>query len=182
MTNLIQVANSLNNIALLRHIHQKLYNHKISEDIATVFDFEMLTMSFIILYCRIQEGGTWSGISRNKIPIKLRNAHDNIIELRNKRYAHNANHDSLDSTINVDFYQNSFRLDFTFRMIMQFGGGTEWPDLVRFFELLLLERQSKILNRLKLVTGNDWIDIFGPISNKTFTFRLANVENLSHID
>jgi hypothetical protein len=64
---------------------------------------DMLTLAFVTTYAHLIDGGIDSGVSRSALPPELRPVHDNIIELRNKRYAHNAGHDLITGSLEIGF-------------------------------------------------------------------------------
>src|SRR3546814_12020101 len=60
-----------------------------------------LTTAFVATYVRLHTGGSGSGFARDALPGALRSAHDEIIDMRNKRYAHVAEHDSFGSVAKI---------------------------------------------------------------------------------
>src|SRR3546814_16868596 len=64
---------------------------------AAFLELDMLTTAFVATYVRLHTGGSGSGFARAPLPEALRSAHDEIIDMRNKRYAHVAEHDSVGS-------------------------------------------------------------------------------------
>lgn len=122
----------------------------------------MLTTAFVVMYVRLHQGGNGSGFSRDSIPEKLRSIHDHVVDLRNKRFAHNDEHGSVSNALEVASEDNRFEIKFGIQLGYHIGGAKEWPDLVNSVEAIYLDRIDKLLARLKLKTGHDWSLQNGP--------------------
>jgi hypothetical protein len=96
------------------------------------------------------------------IPEKLRGVHDHILGLRNKRFAHNDEHDSVSNSIEVELHNNRFEIKFGLLLGYQIGGAKEWPELVKFVDELMSARIDKLLSKLKEKTGREWTLPSGP--------------------
>ncbi|WP_144083775.1 hypothetical protein [Rhizobium leguminosarum] len=88
--------------------------------------------------------------------------HDNIIELRNKRYAHNAGHDSITGNLVIGFEGGKFDVSVNFTMGFHVGGALEWKPLVIFLDELMFRRLQVQLERLGVKTGREWTFPSGP--------------------
>ncbi|MCB2128822.1 MAG: hypothetical protein KDE03_07020 [Rhodobacteraceae bacterium] len=160
---MIRLLNAIPTTASLSYIYHRLRSCKFEATTEAVFEQEVLTTAFIVTYSRLfagAEGAT--GIARSSIPRHLRPVHDEIIELRNKRYAHNSAHESVTSDIGVVFDGDGFRISPQMRFGFYVGGRDEWEELIRFIDAHMHERLMKILRRLKERTGYDWIFPIGP--------------------
>ncbi|ESZ01873.1 hypothetical protein X738_01745 [Mesorhizobium sp. LNHC209A00] len=144
------------------YIHQRLAAADFKPTIEAILEHDMLTSAFVVAYVRLIDGGIGSGVSRKAIPARLRQAHDEIIELRNKRFAHNAGHHSIDGTIEVGFGDGRFDLSATMRLGYYVRGANEWGELVAFLNGLMFERLAKLLERLRDRTGYEWTFPSGP--------------------
>ncbi|OAP35834.1 hypothetical protein AU381_16765 [Sinorhizobium glycinis] len=93
-----------------------------------VLEHEMLTTPFAITYARLIDGGLGSGVSRDVLPPDLRKAHDDLITLRNKRFAHNAGEDSVTGHLEIRLQNGVFDLKLNFNMGFHVGGalGDGW--------------------------------------------------------
>lgn len=60
-----------------------------------ILELEMLITAFVVTYTRLSQGGAFSGFDRSELPEKFRPFHDEIIELRNQRFAHNDGHHTI---------------------------------------------------------------------------------------
>ena len=87
----------------LKHVQGRLSAYKFVATMETILELDMLTTAFVVTYARLQEGGGGSGFSRDSLPEALRPIHDEILDLRNKRFAHQAGHHSVTDAMEVDF-------------------------------------------------------------------------------
>jgi hypothetical protein len=103
-------------MASLRYIQHRLASTKFEATTEWMFETDMLTLAFVTTYVRLIHGGTGSGVSRSSLPAELRPVHDNIIELRNKRYAHNDRHDSITGSLEIGFEDGEFDINVGFTL------------------------------------------------------------------
>jgi hypothetical protein len=162
LSQLVRVLNSFATLVTLKHVQKRLSAYKFEPEMDTFLELDMLTTAFVVTYVRLHQGGNGSGFSRDSIPEELRSIHDRVIDLRNKRFAHNDEHDSVSNALEVAFEDNRFELKFGISLGFHIGGAKEWPDLVNSVEAIYLERIEKLLARLKLKTGHDWVLPSGP--------------------
>jgi hypothetical protein len=162
LSQLVRVLSSFATLVTLKHVQKRLSAYKFEPDMNAVLELDMLTTAFVVTYVRLQQGGNGSGFSRDNLPENLRSIHDRVVDLRNKRFAHNDEHDSVSNALEVAFEDNRFELKFGLSLGFHFGGAKEWPDLVKSVEAIYLERIEKLLTRLKLKTGYDWALPTGP--------------------
>ena len=127
-----------------------------------ILELDMLTTAFVVAYVRLHQVGNGSGFSRDILPEKLRGIHDQIIEMRNKRFAHNDDHHSVSNAMEIGFEGDRFLIKFGLTLGYHIGGATEWQELVKFLDTMTVERMEKLLARLKEKTGHDWILPAGP--------------------
>lgn len=146
----------------LHYIQHRLASTKFEPTIEWVLENDMLTLAFVTTYARLIEGGIGSGVSRGALPANLRPVHDKILELRNKRYAHNDGHDSITGRLEIGFEGGNFDLGVKFEMAFHVGGALEWEPLVGFLNKLMFDRLQAQLARLKEKTGRDWSFPNGP--------------------
>jgi hypothetical protein len=159
---LAQLAHASNTMASLRYSQQRLVAMQFHPTMESVLEHEMLTTAFVIAYCRLVEGGIGSGVSRKSLPLELRETHDDLIELRNKRYAHSGEHDTIDGDLEVTMDGERFEVKMNITMQFQVGGSPKWGQLVTFLDETLHERLYKILARLTAKTGRTWTFPTGP--------------------
>lgn len=162
LSQVARISNSFATMATLKHIRGRLAEYKFSADMKAFLELDMLTTAFVVTYARLQEGGNGSGFSRDVLPKRLRSAHDQIIELRNKRFAHNGDHHTVENAMEVGFEDGRFSFVFNFKLGFYVGGANEWHELVDFLDALIVERVGKLLERLKMKTGREWVWPSGP--------------------
>lgn len=162
ITNLIRLANSLPAMSSLTYIQRRLATAEFRPTIEDVLEHEMLTLAFAVSYVRLVKGENGSGVSRKTLPPALRPVHDEIFALRNRRYAHNAGHESTDGEIEIGFQNGEFDLKISFRMGYYVRGAKEWERLVDFLNELMHTRLLKQLDRLTARTGRKWTFPDGP--------------------
>lgn len=88
--------------------------------------------------------------------------HDHIIDIRNKRFAHNDDHHSVSNAMEIGFEGNRFLVKFGLTLEYQIGGATEWQELVKFLDAMTVDKMKGLLIRLKEKTGHDWVWPAGP--------------------
>lgn len=162
ITNLSRLVGAFPAMASLRYVHSRLANTTFDATTEWYFEHEMLTAAFAVAYVRVIDGGAGSGVSRKHLPKELRQAHDEIIELRNKRFAHNAGHDSVEGMLELQFGDGRFDISAKMKMGFYVGGANEWGKLVAFLDELMFDRLGKILDRLREKTGHEWKFASGP--------------------
>ncbi|AVH45546.1 hypothetical protein [Agrobacterium tumefaciens] len=157
-----RLVHAFSTMASLRYIQHRLYSIKFEATMDWALENDMLTLAFVTTYARLIDGGIGSGVSRSALPPELRPVHDNIIELRNKRYAHNAGHDSITGNLEVGFENGKFDISVNFNMGFHVGGALEWKPLVEFLDELMFRRLYAQLDKLKERTGRQWTFPSGP--------------------
>jgi len=146
----------------LRYILHRLASSGFEATTEWMLENDMLTLAFVTTYVRLVDGGIGSGVSRGKLPAELRPVHDNIIRLRNKRYAHSDEHDSIKGRLDIGFDGGSFDINVEFEMDSYVGGAREWKSLVVFLDELMVSRLHKQLAKLTKKTGFTWSFPSGP--------------------
>ncbi|MGH0214426.1 hypothetical protein NKY66_10980 [Sinorhizobium meliloti] len=160
---LIRLANAIPTTAVLSYIYHRLRTAKFDRTIEALMEQEMLTTAFVVTYSRLfVSGNGGSGVARDQIPAPLRAVHDDLIEIRHQRYAHNGGHETISSGVRIDFDDTEVRINLQVSLGLYVGGRDEWDELVTFLNAHMHERIHKILGRLKAKTGYDWKFPVGP--------------------
>ncbi|QOZ11849.1 hypothetical protein [Bradyrhizobium sp. CCBAU 51765] len=120
LSQLIRVLNSFAAVVALKHVQKRLSAYKFELKMEAFLELEMLTTVIVVTYVRLQQGG--SGFSRDSIPEQLRSIHDRVVGLRNKRFAHNDEHDTVSNALEVWFEDNRFELKFGLSLGYDIGG------------------------------------------------------------
>nr|WP_233286061.1 hypothetical protein [Bradyrhizobium brasilense] len=155
---LSRMSNSFTSLVASKHAQKRLSAYKFD----TNMELDMLTTAFVVAYVRLHQGGNGSGFDRNILPEKLRVVRDEIIDVRNKRFAHNDDHHSVSNAMGVEFDGDNFFLKFDLTLGYHVCGATEWHELVSFLDGYTVERMEKLLARLKTKTGYEWVWPKGP--------------------
>lgn len=148
----------------LKHIQGRLSAYRFAATMEAILELDMITTAFVVAYVRLHEGGAGSGFSRDMLPEHLRPIHDEIRELRNKRFAHQAGHHSVSDAMEVGFDDEGFKLKLELQLGFHIGGRQEWPELVKFIDAMMAERLEKLQARLSEKTGRPWAFPKGPPS------------------
>ncbi|NVK17765.1 MAG: hypothetical protein HWE30_03630 [Methylocystaceae bacterium] len=160
---LIRLMKATPTTSSLSYIFHRLRTTQFELTMESVMEQEILTAAFIVTYGRLAASSTGvTGIKRKSIPEHLRPVHDEIIDLRNKRYAHNGAHETVDGGVEIIFDENGFKLNLQMHLGFHVGGKNEWEELITFIDSLMHERLTKILDRLKERTGYEWTIPNGP--------------------
>lgn len=162
LTILNRIVHAYPTMASLRYIQNRLASTRFEATTEWVLENDMLTLAFVTTYARLVQGGIGSGVSRKTLPAELRPVHDNIIEIRNKRYAHSDEHESITGRLEVSFEGGRFDINVNFNMDFHVGGAREWEPLVVFLDELMVSRLHTQLERLKEKTGREWSFPSGP--------------------
>lgn len=132
---LIRLINAIPTTTSLSYIYHRLRTSKFEATTEALMDQETLTTAFIVTYARLFASGDGaSGISKRSIPVHLRPVHDDIIQLRNKRYAHNGSHETVNSGIMIHFDDSGFQIQMQMSLGLYVGGRNEWEELITFIE------------------------------------------------
>lgn len=129
-----------------------------------IFEIDMMQSALAIAYARVFVGGSRK-IGRDKVPVDLRSAHDAIMELRNKRYAHDDNHASVDNFANMQMNGKQVTLAPGSNLLMCLGAPPEWEAPIKWLGEYLVEQSQKQLQRLTDNTGLEWVQPTGPAPN-----------------
>ena len=151
-----RIANAFPAMVSLRYIQHRLAGTKFEPTMEWALENDMLTLAFVTTYARLVDGGIGSGVSRGALPAELRPIHDTIIDLRNKRYAHNAGHPSADGQLTIELADGDFNINVSYNLGFHVGGALEWRPLVEFLDDLMLTRMHAQLTRLSEKTGRQW--------------------------
>ncbi len=162
LENLKRLVHAFPTMYSLRYIQHRLASTKFEATMEWALENELLTLAFVTTYVRLINGGIGSGVSRDTLPAELRPVHDNIIELRNRRYAHNSGHDSITGHLEIGFEGGKFDINVNFNIGFHIGGAPEWEPLVVFLDNEMSRRLHAQLRKLKEKTGREWTFPSGP--------------------
>ena len=160
---LIRIINAIPTTSSLSYIYHRLRTSKFVATAEAMMEQEILTTAFIVTYARLFASGNGaSRLSKSDIPEHLKSVHDEIIELRHKRYAHNDAHETVSTGIEVMFDDDGFQIKAQMSLGFYVGGRDEWEELITFIDAHMHERLTKTLERLAKKTGYKWTFPSGP--------------------
>lgn len=163
LESLVRLAKTIPTTSSLSYIYHRLRTAKFDMTAEAVMEQEMLTTAFVVTYSRLFVSGKGgSGVSRDQIPAHLRAIHDDVLEIRHQRYAHNGGHETISGGIQIDFDDTEVRVKLGMNLGFFVGGRNEWEELIAFLDARMHERLQKILGRLKAKTGIEWTFPVGP--------------------
>ncbi|EQC1558102.1 hypothetical protein ACY2PI_004442 [Citrobacter amalonaticus] len=155
--NLKRLVKMMSTVFTINFIHQRLRNAKFESSMESALEHEMLTTAFVVTYSRLFIGTTGvSNISEKRVPKHLKKVHRELLEIRNQRYAHNGVHESINSSINIEFGSGEFDIRLNYDLGMYVGGRDEWGELVQFVNQHVYDQINKHLERLREKTGHKW--------------------------
>lgn len=152
-----RISRSMTHVVMVRHIQERLWNRKYTPDMESVLDLDMLTTAFVVTYVRLHLGGGASGFDRNELPEHLRETHDEILKMRNERFAHDdADNDLITDMTEIQYVDGVYELHSSLSLRYQFGGAPEWKELVEAIEAILAERSEKLMRKMTAASGVEW--------------------------
>jgi hypothetical protein len=163
LKHLISLSKAIPTSMSLSYIYSRLRTAEFDLTMEAVLEQEMLTTAFIVTYSRLFTKATGVRVfSRDVIPGHLKSVHDEIIDIRHRRYAHNGGHETLESGLEIFFSDSKFQVNTPLSLRVIIGGRDEWKELISFIDLHIYEALYKILGRLKKNTGYEWTYPTGP--------------------
>ncbi|WP_394178017.1 hypothetical protein [Yoonia maritima] len=120
-----------------------------------IFALDMMQSAFVVEYARIFVGGTRK-VSKSKVPAHLQKIHETIMDLRNKRYAHEDGHESVENFLELQILDDQIVVDTKANIGIALGAPPEWDALITWLGEYLFEQRKKQLQRLADVTGYKW--------------------------
>lgn len=158
LQNLIRLSKAIPTTMSLSYIFYRLRSAKFDSTIEAFIEQEMLTTAFVVTYSRLfVTGNGVKGISRKVIPDHLKKVHDEIIDIRHRRYAHNGGHETIESGLEILHEESKFQVKMQLSLGFYVGGRNEWKELITFIDEYMHDMLYKTLARLTDKTGYEWI-------------------------
>lgn len=152
-----RISKSFHTLVALKHVQKRLAEYKFAMTADAILDLDILTTAFVITYIRLHHGENGSsGFSRNDLPEKFREIHDQILELRNKRFAHHGEHHSVSHAMKIEVENDRFEIKFSLNLGYYIGGAKEWHELVVYLEEMIVDKLKDLTTKLKQKTGREW--------------------------
>lgn len=162
ITRLSKLSASSTNLVTLKYIRDRLQAYRFEATMDAILELEMLVTAFVVTYTRLSQGGAYSGFDRTELPKQFRACHDEIVELRNQRFAHNDGHHTIQDAMEIGFEDDRFKVHMSQEIRVQIGGAPEWAEMVDFLDGLYADRMNRVLARLNEKTGKEWALPTGP--------------------
>jgi hypothetical protein len=157
-----RLSKALISVVSLKHIDGRLRAYKFQAELDAFLELEMLTTAFVVTYVRLFLGGASAGFGRQELPESLHAAHDQILDMRNRRFAHSDEHHSITDAMEIGFRDDQFQINPSIVMGFYVGGANEWHELVDFIDNLYAEKMEKLMAKLSTKTGHKWAWPKGP--------------------
>ena len=174
ITRLIKLSASSMNLVTLKYVRDRLQTYRFQPTMDAILELEMLVTAFVVTYTRLSQGGAYSGFDRNELPRQFRRFHDEIIELRNQRFAHNDGHHTVQDAMEIGFKNDRFELHLSQEIRVQIGGAPEWAEMVDFLDDLYADRMQRVVAWLNKKTGKEWVLPAGPGQTGLDTLEAKN--------
>lgn len=156
LSQLSRLSNSFYHVTILKYVRDRLATFRFKATMEAILELDMLTTAFVATYVRLFTGGSGSGFSRDSLPKELRLIHDEIVEIRNKRYAHVDEHGSVKDEMEIQEEHGNFIVQLSMSYGYYIGGSKHWTKLVDCLDEIFADRGDKIMERLKQRTGREW--------------------------
>lgn len=130
---------------------------KISADINRYMDIEAFVTIIIISYRRLFNESKGVPVFKKKfIPTNFIKAHEEIISLRNERYAHHGEHETV--VAELELFVTEYEVEMKIHWWTSFyeGAAPHWQELFEWMLNYIKESFRKQLDYLSRTTGKNW--------------------------
>ncbi len=148
-------------IANIRFWYACLSHFRKSEDIhQDIMQMEAFATSIIIAYGRLfgETKGTIV-LKKEELPKDLLPVHNQIISLRNNRYAHHGEHSTLEKKTKIDYIDSTIIVSQEIQIDFWLGAPKEWGQLFKWLDAHMYNTLHKTLDYLTKETGIEWKSI-----------------------
>jgi len=122
-----------------------------------VMDSEAFMTTIVMSYGRLFSESKGAPVFKKKIiPKHLHSVHDEIITLRNERYAHHGNHETTAAEIELFVFETKVEMKLHLRSSLYYGVVPHWGELFDWFSEFLKESFTKQLKYLSETSGKEW--------------------------
>lgn len=146
-------------IVTLEHIMARLLKLPFdvnNMDMQYFYELDLLTTAFVVTYVRLQQGKGF-GFDPRQLPEELRFMHDEVVRLRNKRFAHDdTDLGFLEASMEVRVEDDQFVIHPQLSVRYQIGGNPDWQKLVNAIHTIYYDRNAEMIARLSRKTGKEW--------------------------
>lgn len=149
----------------IRYWYSLLFNYSVAEiTINELLQIEALTTSISIAYGRLfgkNEAGT-KKLEHDIIPKEFSLAHNEIINLRHKRYAHHGEDSAISKSVKPQYIGGRFKIELNIEIGFYYGAAKHWAPLFAWLDKYMYETLHKNIESLTQKTGYIWEMPNGP--------------------
>jgi hypothetical protein len=149
--------------------------HMEVDDITAVTKDWMLEMEAYLTTISVSYGRLFAEskgarvLKKKLIPKQLWDVHEEIISLRNERYAHHGDHITTAPELELFVYEDEVLTQLHWRSKMPNGAPPSWKELFLWVDSFLKESFQKQMAHMSQTSGKNWVP-FDP----DFTFKQAH--------
>lgn len=150
-------------VSNIRYWYDVLSKIPIAQDYHYLMQIEAFTTSIIISYGRLfgETNGTIP-LDKKIIPKEFVFIHDEIMNLRNERYAHHGKHATIQKDPNIQFVDSRFFISPEIQIDFCFGAPKHWASLFEWLDNYMHKTIHDLLTFLTNETKTEWIFPNGP--------------------
>lgn len=126
-----------------------------------ILEIDMMQSALAVEYARVFSSGSRK-VSESNVPPILKDVHREIMDLRNKRYAHDDNHGSVENTMDLLIEGKQIIIKTGANMRMVLGAPPRWGELIEWLGGYLRQQSQKQRQHLTDKTGYEWVEPMAP--------------------
>jgi len=120
-------------------------------------EVEAITTTIVMFYGRLFSESNGTPVLKKKlIPQHLQSAHEEIILLRNERYAHHGNHGTTSAEIELFVAEDSVEMKLHWWSSSYGGAAPHWGELFSWIHEFIKNSFMKQLTYLSETSGKEW--------------------------
>lgn len=150
----------------IRYWYSLLSNFPLEQfSIDELLQIEALTSSISIAYGRLfgqGKAGT-TKLEDNILPKIYLSAHNEIINLRHRRYAHHGEDSTINKSAKPQYIEGKFKIKLSIEIGFYFGAAKHWGPLFEWLDGYMYDTLYKNINSLSQKTGYVWEMEDGPV-------------------
>jgi len=135
----------------------KLEGDATTISLPSVFEIEAMTTAFVVSYGRMFS--STKGVTkylRKSVSQEHIDAHDEIISLRNERYAHHGDHESYGVELDLTVFEDRVETGIHYLSQSHVGAPQSWRNLINWLEVYVKESFNNQLSHLSNKTMKTW--------------------------
>ncbi|MDT1064377.1 hypothetical protein RM190_21125 [Paracoccus sp. CPCC 101403] len=154
---IINLASAQHILLYMKRLQEVSKEARLSADINRTMDIEAFVSVIVMSYGRFFTESKGASVFKKKlIPAHLIKAHNEIISLRNERYAHHGAHDTVAAEIELFVMENEVQFKIHWWASTYDGAAPHWQELFEWMHNYLKESFHKQVDFLSRTTGKHW--------------------------